>query len=80
MSRDSSSRPAVQEAAAGFGAGSTGTGGGSRGSSLRSSPKQQLPRRCDSPELPGLHITLYQAKLLQVRPCSSRFDCGRLAC
>ncbi|KAI7837045.1 hypothetical protein COHA_009122 [Chlorella ohadii] len=71
MSRDSSSRPAAQEAAAGFGAGSTGTGGGgsrgssSRGSSLWSSPEQQLPRRCDSPELPGLHITLHQAKLLQ---------------
>lgn len=70
----SSAGQAVQAAAPASGAASSGIASASNmGSSRRGSPMQQLPRRCDSPELPGLHITLHQAKLLQVRVVGCNF-------
>ena len=51
-----SGRSPGQSAAAASGPASSGVAsGGSRGSSRRGSPTQQLPRRCDSPELPSAH-------------------------
>ena len=55
----------VPSSSAGSG-GAEGSSGGREAHSRQGSPTALLPKRCGSPELPGLRISLHQARLLQV--------------